>query len=169
MTTDAKQRGGAARRGKHVIVRDGTPAQWRPLVAATVDEFNAMLPKRAPRLIYHVGADEGCGGEKSRRSITVCVAAQGPSGLTRYRQTQRGMIRAVITLDAAMTAVWDRDHVLCHEFMHATTGAPEVAKGNNRTSCLWGILLNSPGRQDRAYAHEAYAREKKKKHHHRHK
>src|SRR5215204_1825423 len=73
---------GAAWAKKHVGVYDYSSAAWRPIVETTVAEFNAMLPARAPHLVYHPMSDAPCSQISSkmhRGGVTVCGVPSLPS------------------------------------------------------------------------------------------
>ena len=144
-----------------VGVYDYTSAAWRPIVAATVEEFNAMLPERAPSLFYRVIGETPCdqiSPQLHRGGIVVCTAPTLSSddelGLTEFFVNQGQISRVRITLPEA-TDPGLRDNVVCHEFMHATTGIRDNYGARPDTSCVWGDL-SAPGSFDAQYARKVY-------------
>jgi hypothetical protein len=152
---------GAVWTSKSVGVYDYTSAVWRPIVAATVEEFNAMLPARGPRLHYQVVGETPCdqiSQQLHQRGIAVCTAPMLSSdnelGRTEFYVSQGQLSRVRITLPET-TNPGLRDNVVCHEFMHATTGIPDDYGARPDTSCVWGDL-SAPGSFDAQFARKAY-------------
>ena len=144
-----------------VGVYDYTSAAWRPIVAATVEEFNSMLPTRAPSLFYRVIGETPCDQidpQLHRGGIVVCtvpaLASDEEVGLTEFYVNQGQISRVRITLPEASDPGL-RDNVVCHEFMHATTGIPDNYGARPDTSCVWGDL-SAPGSFDAQYARKLY-------------
>jgi hypothetical protein len=140
-------------RGKTVVVRDATPPAWKPYVEAMVAEFNAILPKRAPRLVYRAIDEAPCGGKA--RGIVICVADHftqtGVAGEMQRLSRTHAEIR-LLPLDRFI----EPRIVLCHELMHALTGIPDnAALPYPDDSCVWGFLSH-PGSFDVAYVQEVY-------------
>ena len=144
-----------------VGVYDYTSAAWRPIVAATVEEFNAMLPAQAPSLYYRVIGETPCDQidpDLFRGGIVVCSAPALSSsdelGLTEFF-VERGQISRVrITLSEEFDPTL-RDNIVCHEFMHAITGIRDNYGALPDTSCVWGNL-NAPGSFDVQYVRKLY-------------
>jgi len=144
-----------------VGVYDYTSAAWRPVVAATVEEINAILPAKAPSLFYRVIGETPCDQidpQLHRDGIVVCttpaLASADELGLTEFF-VERGQISRVrITLPEA-TNPGLRDNVVCHEFMHAATGIEDNYGARPDTSCVWGDL-SAPGSFDAQYARKLY-------------
>src|SRR5215207_3704850 len=87
-----------------VGVYDYTSATWRPIVAATVEELNAILPKRAPSLFYRVIGETPCDQidpQLHRGGIVVCtvpaLASDEEVGLTEFYVNQGQISRVRIT------------------------------------------------------------------------
>ena len=152
---------GAVWTSKSVGVYDYTTAAWRPIVETTVAEFNAMLPARAPSLFYQVMGETPCdqiSEQLHRGGIVVCnapmLASGDELGRTVFFVSQGQLSRVRITLPEA-TIAGLRDNVVCHEFMHATTGIPDNYGARPDTSCVWG-RLSAPGSFDAQYARKLY-------------
>ena len=158
---------GAVWTSKSVGVYDYTTAAWRPIVETTVAEFNAMLPARAPSLVYHVMGESPCdqiSEQLHRGGIVVCnapmLASGDELGRTVFYTSQGQLSRVRITLPEATNQAL-RDNVVCHEFMHATTGIPDNYGARPDTSCVWGNL-SAPGSFDAQYAHQIYKQKDQK-------
>lgn len=156
----SEREAGAIWRGKTLLIRDFTDTPWRPFVAQTVAAFNAMLPKRAPRLIYRAMDELACPRVRVKRGIAVCNAPGRTPGAVTPHIEHHEFSRAVVRIEP-----WD-DHpypliLLCHEFMHATTDIPDdpdpIYSTHEAMSCVWG-QLDHPGPFDRAYAHWVYGK-----------
>jgi hypothetical protein len=152
---------GAVWTSNSVGVYDYTNAAWRPIVAATVEEFNAMLPDRAPSLYYRVIGESPCDQidpDLFRGGIVVCSAPSLLSSDELARTeffVERGQISRVrITLSETIDPA-QRDNIVCHEFMHATTGIGDNYGALPDTSCVWGDL-NAPGSFDAQFAQKVY-------------
>ena len=142
-------------------VYDYTSAAWRPIVAATVEEFNAMLPAQAPSLFYRVIGETPCdqiSPTLHRGGIVVCTTPLLSSGAERGRTefyVNQGQLSRVRISLAEETNRELRDNTVCHEFMHATTGIPDNEGALPDTSCVWGDL-SAPGSFDAQYARKVY-------------
>lgn len=146
--------------GRRIAVYDYTTTS-RPYVEAMVAEFNAVLPRRAPRLVYHAMEPGGCGSH--RRGIVVC---DGPpylgdrEGATEQVFSGGEMFRARITL---VTVVIPGGHgpanSVCHEFMHALSGIPD-RYFSRENSCVHG-LMDNPGAFDIAYLKRVYGKKRR--------
>ena len=144
-----------------VRVYDYTSAAWRPVVAATVEEINAILPAKAPSLFYRVIGETPCDQidpQLHRDGIVVCttpaLASADELGLTEFF-VERGQISRVrITLSEEFDPTL-RDNIVCHEFMHAITGIRDNYGALPDTSCVWGNL-NAPGSFDAQYVRKLY-------------
>ena len=152
---------GAVWTSKSVGVYDYTGAAWRPIVATTVAEFNAMLPARAPSLFYQAMAETPCdqiSQQLHRGGIVVCtvpaLASDDEPGRTEFFVNQGRLSRVRIMLSEA-TDPGLRDNAVCHEFMHATTGIPDNYFARPNTSCVWGDL-SAPGSFDAQFAQKVY-------------
>src|SRR4051794_23239573 len=51
---------GAVWKQKHLLVDDYTSEVWQPVIAETVASFKAVLPKRAPQLVYRSLGEQSC-------------------------------------------------------------------------------------------------------------
>jgi uncharacterized membrane protein YgcG len=158
---------GAVWTSNSVGVYDYTSAAWRPIVEMTVGEFNAMLPARAPSLLYLVMGETPCdqiSEQLHRGGIVVCnapmLASGDELGRTVFYVSQGQLSRVRITLPEATNAGL-RDNVVCHEFMHATTGIADNYGARPDTSCVWGDL-SAPGSFDAQYAHQVYKQKDRK-------
>lgn len=152
------------RQDRVVVVRDSTPDVWKPYVAEAVAMFNLMLPKRAPRMLYQAVPEARCTYPKKRRAIDVCVDIDNPflaySTPGRLRAGTGIVALSTPTPDVSSDIVSPRQ-ILCHEFMHLTTGIPDdYSMPQRETSCVHGILAE-PGPFDIAYAQKVY---KKRRH-----
>ena len=152
---------GATWAKKRVGVYDYTSAAWRPIVAATVAEFNAMLPARAPQLVYQAMGEAPCSQistQLHRGGITVCATPSLPPaaelGLTSFWVKQGRLSRVRISLSEA-SSLQVRYTTVCHEFMHATTAIPDNYDARPTTSCVWGTL-SGPGSFDAHYVRKVY-------------
>jgi hypothetical protein len=157
---------GVAWPGRTVVVYDHSG--WSE-VAPMVEAFNAVRPKRAPRLIHRDLSGQPC--RKHRRGITVCEAAilddaAGTFSLV-YEDgwAERGTIRLLV--DALHG---ERQRIVCHELMHVLTGIGDRYAVDPETgvvtgpypdqSCVWGILPH-PGPFDVAYAKRVYGKQRR--------
>jgi hypothetical protein len=135
-----------------------------PIVETTVAEFNAMLPRRAPQLRYQAMPEIPCAQISPglhRGGIVVCTTPSLPSsdelGRTEFSVKQSQLSRARITLLEATNPA-RRDTIVCHEFMHATTGIRDNYDALPDTSCVWGSLT-APGSFDAQYARKLYKKQ----------
>jgi hypothetical protein len=158
---------GAVWTSKSVGVYDYTTAAWRPIVEMTVGEFNAMLPARAPSLSYQVMGETPCdqiSEQLHRGGIVVCnaptLASSDELGRTVFYVSEGQLSRVRVTLPEATNPTL-RDNVVCHEFMHATSGIPDNYGTRPDTSCVWGDL-STPGAFDAQYAHQVYKQKDQK-------
>lgn len=136
-----------------LIVHDYTSPPWDGVVSQTVNEFNAVMPKRGPRLIYtrHEAASCDIGHARVRKTVKVCsLPEMNAAGRAHTRQQ-------VILLNDTYTGDWYdqfRAMTVCHEFMHILTHVVDNNSYDPVTgittwplpyeSCVWGVL-NQPG------------------------
>jgi hypothetical protein len=107
------------------------------LVAASVDDFNAIMPPRGPDLIYIREA----GGCDTRKDLTICMSEERDyAGLTAYRNGHPWRIYLSVGSGPSK-------EIVCHELMHALADAPDRYGAAPETSCVWGSLA-SPGATD---------------------
>ena len=145
---------------KSVRVMDYTTPQWDGLVAGMVDEFNAMLPEAAPRLVYRRMPERACQDLKPRPFVgatVVCSLASAPFvGMTGVLHDGTTIVETRIMLnDKTFLNTRDATNTVCHELMHAVTGIKDRYHRRPKTSCVWGSLP-TPGRFDAAYARRVY-------------
>jgi hypothetical protein len=145
---------------KSVRVLDYTTPKWDGLVAGMVDEFNAMLPESAPRLVYRRMPERACQDLKPRPvagSIIVCSVRTAPFvGMTGVLHDGTTIVETRIMLnDKMFLTTRDATNTVCHELMHAVTGIKDRYYRRPKTSCVWGSLP-TPGRFDVAYARKVY-------------
>jgi hypothetical protein len=149
-----------------VVVYDYTSAAWGGVIAQTVAEFNDMLPKNAPRLIYVRRTAVPCEAIPTRRrkgdSLVVC------STTLIVHAGQTAGPRLVQLADAPINPLAG---TACHEFMHALTGIGDnyvlgidggwtwITPGLD--SCVWG-WSTKPGSFDVAYAKKVYGKKKRR-------
>jgi hypothetical protein len=126
-----------------VYVNDYTNS---PVVAETVDDFNAIMPKRGPHLIYRAMPYASC------EALTVCVD-QNLIEFAGHASWWRGNGRIVLNKD------YVEENTVCHEFMHVLTRVGD-AYDTNPDSCVYG-QLNDPGGADIALLREQYQRKKR--------
>jgi hypothetical protein len=158
-----------------ITVYDYTPPSWDGMVATTVDDFNAIIPRGGPRLTYRrmevVPCDQ-VGWEQ--RGIIVCVSSEpiiiggiDAGGTVRGISGKRGnrLSRVELARDERIAPEY-RPNIACHEFMHAVTGIIDKnildpVTGNPTypypdTSCVWGSLSH-PGPIDAEYVRAMYS------------
>ena len=148
---------GAVWTGKTVPVYDYTSPAWEGIIAATVADMNAMLPKKAPRLVYRRMPERPCSQAPERQGvIVVCLLdATDPSQAHAVWLTQRHIITEAQIRLSPSTLPRNQRKEACHEFMHATTGISDNYGASPETSCVWGTLSN-PGPIDVAFARKVY-------------
>jgi hypothetical protein len=151
---------------KRVVVYDYTSSHYDGMVAQTVADFNAMLPKAAPRFIYQRMSATDCALIPwTQRGIIACSTAVASyddgiprAGLIRGTGGSHGSRHTRVELSHVGDAAW-RQNAVCHELMHAVTGIPDNY-GANPESCVWGDLSH-PGPFDAAYAKRVYGKHRR--------
>jgi hypothetical protein len=151
-----------------IIVYDYTTVGtvWTPLIIGTVEEFNAVKPPTAPRLIYQAAAGDTDSLDLGDRvwdlsGIIICdtyrpedfpddpnAPADGWGGVAQMRDADT----IVIALNNAVPEgyylpIEVADNTVCHEMMHAYTFVEDDYGADPLGSCVWGDLL-SPGPTD---------------------
>jgi hypothetical protein len=131
--------GGFVWERQRVRVWDYTSPLYDGVVTATVRDFNAIMPKRGPRLVYRRMPQRPCAAVKRKhRGITLCNVAPGADGeFTDYRQARHATRRTVVkfindadVLDGSPDPVrWSVEH----EMTHAVFGAPERVANSDIT------------------------------------
>jgi hypothetical protein len=149
---------------KSVRVLDYSTPKWDGLVSVMVDEFNAMLPTTAPRLVYRRMRERSCQDLANRvftSAIVVCSVPTAPFvGMTSMWAGSTSMVDTRILLnDQGFFNARYATNTVCHELMHAVTGIPDRYDRRPKTSCVWGNLP-TPGRFDAIYASKVYTDER---------
>lgn len=157
--------GGAVWTGKKVVVFDLTSAAWDGVIAQTVADFNAVMPKKAPLLVYQRMAAKDCAairGRDHKRGIVTCSTAAfsdvGGAAAGFFDNDLR-VKRYVLQFSDPYASAnpTQRARAACHELMHAYTGIRDNYHALPDTSCVWGSLT-SPGPFDVAYAKRVYGK-----------
>jgi hypothetical protein len=143
-----------------VRVLDYSTPQWDGLVEGMVDEFNAMLPESAPRLVYRRMPERACQDLKARPyvgAIVFCSVSTAPFvGMAGVLHDGTTIVETRVMLnDTMFFNTRDASNTVCHELMHAVTGIRDRYHRRPKTSCVWGSLP-TPGRFDVAYARKTY-------------
>jgi hypothetical protein len=125
-------------RRDRVIVTDYTAS---PVIAETVADFNRVMPRRGPRLVYRAVSGQ------CAQPLTVCPRElDGFAGLAYI-----GANRIEIDPDYR-----ESENVACHEFMHVLARVGDNYD-SDPASCLYG-QLDDPGPTDIALLRERYGR-----------
>jgi len=154
--------------GRRVVVYDYTSPEWRLLIKTAVNQFNAVLPKSAPRFAYQSMRHKSCRDVRPRRGISVCMDADENfddpfmTAGTSWELGSRGYSRSLVRI---RTSAEPDSRVACHEMAHAILGIGEgwtLVDGRMvfpypDQSCVWGELT-SPGSFDVEYARRKYSR-----------
>jgi hypothetical protein len=147
----------AAEAGRDVvIVEDYSSALWDGIVAKTVDDFNAVMPRGGPRLVYERRAAVLCDALPRRRGknrhITVCSTTNRVGGqVFGGKRIELGDAFADETRFPGYRA-----EATCHEFMHILTRIPDNYD-TSPESCVWG-RLTAPGPFDVATLEKVYGK-----------
>jgi hypothetical protein len=132
----------SSKRNNRVHVMDYTNSA---VVAETVDNFNDIMPRGGPRLVYWGMPHASC------ENITVCV---DPNLVEFAGMAYIDKKRIKINPDYR-----NNENVMCHEFMHILTRVSD-AYNTNPDSCVYGYL-DDPGGADIALLRERYQRKKR--------
>lgn len=151
-----------SRRGKRVIVvYDYTSPSWLETVREVVDAFNAIMPKRGPRLKYRRMDHKACDDLRTMpKAIQICTAPELPQPALGYATN------AVWREGRWMwSLIWLKDPtpyspdpwIVCHEMMHALTGIPDNTDPDfaGEDSCVWG-MRDGPGSFDVEWLQKVY-------------
>lgn len=156
---------GAVWRGKALHVYDHSSAAWDGVFAQTVDDANAILPPRAPRVVYHRMAHAPCDALPThRRGITICsggdmrwkdnTAFANSAGFTTPRMRKRVIFRATVWMTEGY---WQRAKVACHELIgHAILGIPDAYNSKMPEESCVHASAETPGTWDAAVARWLY-------------
>jgi hypothetical protein len=125
---------------ERVVVLDYTGGAT---VAETVEDFNRVMPRRGPRLVYRAMPSAPCS------AMRVCV----DPGLVEFAGIAG---RGVIVLNAAYI---EDENTVCHEFMHVLARVPD-AYDSNPDSCVYG-RLDDPGGADVAMLQQRYKKDRR--------
>lgn len=144
-----------------MTVVDNTSTSWDGIIEETVNDFNAVMPKHGPRLLYVRGKVMACGED-----FDICSGelVNGYLGLALLSDLGKGHIQVS---DTASLNSDGMEVVACHEFMHVLTLIRDNY-GANPESCVWGYRKD-PGPFDIAKLKSVYDREHEKKAHPNHK
>lgn len=159
--------------GKRVAVRDFTPDAQSPVWQTIVSQADALMPRHAPRFVYHDENEQPCwellyrDQHPKHPEIVICEwsapdfsAFWGIDGLVGVAPTiPDPKHRRVI--DSSIVMVGDGlalDEVpACHEFMHALIGIMDRPSWipEQPDSCVWG-QAREPGAFDADAIRAAY-------------
>lgn len=154
--------GGEAKRGKRetVVVRDYTSAAWDGVVAQTVEDFNAVLPKRV-RLRYERHEETACEALPAPKPRDTFLAFCSVPFFDREREfaalPYRKGVLAFSDRYAVDRHVAFRATYTCHELMHVLTGVGDNIGALPEESCVWGYLAQ-PGPFDVDLLRKTYKR-----------
>ncbi len=143
-----------------MLVQDYTSPEWGGVIQETVGDFNAVMPKSGPRLVYQRMSYVSC---SSTTITTVCsgltdllylgLAYSYPNGGGRIE------LREVFGVDGLLLP---SESLACHELMHIVAKVGDNYGAFPNTSCVWGYLSN-PGSKDVELLRDAYGKDKKDK------
>jgi hypothetical protein len=137
----APERAPTRRRARRstIIVADYTSAAWDGVLVRTVADFNAVMPKGGPRLIYQRRASgvcpervDTCSGDTGEWAGWATIGTPGES--------------FVMLSDSPLLNDFGKRAVACHEFMHALTSIKDCY-GCRVDSCVHG-WRETPGAFD---------------------
>lgn len=142
---------------KTVAVNDYTSPAYQPYVAEMVAAFNAMLPKRAPKLIYRAHSERPCAQlarANEEGAIMVCLSGGEWDYTTAHaKDGEIAWAKVVLIGDDPPEG---RHATICHELMHAVTDVDDnYLDPHLETSCVQGATT-FPGSWDKAYARKIY-------------
>ena len=151
-----------------IVVYDYTTTsapQWTPIIIATVDEFNAVRPDTAPRLVYSAESGSFDCLDLPRpvanlAGIIICDTSRPGDFPYDPNAPKEGWAGSARQLDDDTTRIAlnsfvpegyflpaeDADNTVCHEMMHAYTLVADNYD-SDANSCVFGDLL-SPGTTD---------------------
>jgi hypothetical protein len=114
-----------------VHVKDYTSVLWNGIIPQVVDDFNAVMPSKGPRLVYERHPTGVC-----PEDIDTCSGNPGDqyAGLAWTLSPGVGkiLVTDTIPLDPRRQRI-----VACHEFMHILTGIKDCY-GCREDSCVHG-------------------------------
>ncbi|MFT4039519.1 MAG: hypothetical protein QM692_15130 [Thermomicrobiales bacterium] len=147
-----------------IRVYDYTGPRWHGVIAQTVADANAILPRRGPRIVYRRMDARPCEGLRAREGvIIVCERATWPYGWhagVAFPIAQHGVITKA-RVEFAATIDYQPDEfapVACHEVIgHAVLGLPDGPWRAPGESCVQGEQA-APGTWDAAQAQALYGR-----------
>ena len=157
---------GVAWTSRTVTVRIYTTVNWHPLIERSIADFNAIMPRRGPRLVMKVQGERSCAWVKRQTfrkpTITMCSQPDGNGAGWAVYRVDHGTLagqRVWITLvgDPGHDRYQGHQNTVCHELMHAVSGVND-GWGEPR-SCVRGDL-DAPGAWDVAYLERVYANTK---------
>lgn len=104
---------------RRVAVRDYLPAERKADLADMVQAFNAVMPKRGPKLVYVAMPEMPCSAARAKGAIAVCEDAAAVRAETTQAHRGHRIMNAKIVLPTG------RPGPLCEELMHALTDMTE--------------------------------------------
>jgi hypothetical protein len=147
-----------ARRGQRVlVVRDYTSEAWAGVVEQTVDDFNAVMPKGGPKLVYERMEPISCvvhPTQRRRSVLDICSVPELPSGARAHPRQ-----KVILLNDTYTGPYYDRFRATtaCHEVMHILTRVDDNVGALPDQSCVWGELAQ-PGPFDIDLLRKTYGR-----------
>lgn len=141
--------------GKKTVVRDHLPDEWQADAKQIVADFNAILPKRAPRLVYRDKEPRLCRNVRFKHGIGLCLRPGIPGGMTVASRRGHRFLWAEVGVDTF--AAYEPGHaigILCEEMLAATVGMPDVEFSERPDSCQG--VLDHPGPYDERFVKKVY-------------
>ena len=167
LSVTAQGFGGAVWRGKALHVYDHSPAAWDGVFAQTVADANAMLPGKAPTVIYHRMPPLACGDIPVRRGAVVICQGDPDRwppdmrhfpGFSFMPHKHRRMTWARVELNERIPVnAPARSALACHELIgHAILGLQDAYDSRQPSESCIHAWADKPGTWDQAVARWLY-------------
>lgn len=166
--------GGAVWRVDTLHVYDYSPPEWDGIFAQTVEDANAMLPRRAPEVVYHRMPEMTCGSAPYKRgAVVICQGSperwapefRNSAAFVFFSPTDHTMKRARVEINEKITPDSSaKRRIACHELIgHAILGVHDDYNSKAPDeSCVHG-RAERPGTWDQAVARWLYKKFVKKR------
>lgn len=175
MSVAASDFGGAVWRTKTLNVYDYSPPAWDGIFAQTVDDANAILPQRAPNIVYHRMTEADCADVPIKRgAIIICQGSpdrwppdfRWAQAMSYYPDDRHVAKWARVEINAENpTRAGYMPFLACHELIgHAILGIEDAYHSKSPAESCIHADAEKPGTWDISVARWLYKKFGNKKH-----
>ncbi len=141
-----------------IVIADYTASQWDGVIQETVDDFNAIMPKRGPRLVYARKDSGSC--PEGVYALVVCTGPMDSNNMGQAWTTAAGSVILINDMYLGPEFSHAFPIIACHELMHIVANVGDNPGAFPDESCVWGEL-SDPGPKDGELLRKNYSKDTK--------